>query len=213
VADDQDGEDIAIVGMACVLPGADTPARFWSNIVNRVDCLSDIPTCWRADRYHPVDSDACLPVYTARGGYLGDLSRFNPAKYGVMPTGVDGAEPDQFLALRCAYEALADAGVPDLPLNRSKTGVILGRGVYINRGVLNLLMHGYGIDQLLEVLRRLEPGRGEDELALIRAELRRNLAPFTTEVVPGLMHCALAGRIANRLDLNGPTYTATASTR
>ncbi len=204
-------DDIAIVGMACVFPGADSPAGFWQNIVDRVDCISDDPTSWDAHRYCQPGTRALLPVYTPRGGYLGKLSRFNPAKYGVMPAGVDGAEPDQFLALRVAFAALADAGIPDRPLNRDRTGVILGRGVYINRGVLNLLMHGYALDQFLEVLRQLEPERSEDDLVRIRAELQRHLAPYTTEVVPGLMHCSMTGRIANRLNLNGPTYTVDAA--
>jgi acyl transferase domain-containing protein/phosphopantetheinyl transferase len=204
-------DDIAIVGMACVFPGADTPAGFWQNIVDRVDCISDDPTSWDAQHYCQLGNHPLLPVYTPRGGYLGELSRFNPAKYGVMPAGVDGAEPDQFLALRVAFAALADAGVPERPLNRERTGVILGRGVYINRGVLSLLMHGYALDQFLDVLRQLEPDRSEEDLIRIRAELQRHLAPYTTEVVPGLMHCSMTGRIANRLNLNGPVYTVDAA--
>jgi acyl transferase domain-containing protein/4'-phosphopantetheinyl transferase EntD len=204
-------EDIAIVGMACVFPGADTPSRFWQNIVDRVDCISDAPTCWNAESYCGPDSGALLPVYTPRGGYLGALSRFNPAKYGVMPSGIDGAEPDQYLALRVAFATLADAGIPERPLNRDRTGVILGRGVHVNRGVVSLLMHGYGLDQFVEILRQLEPERSAADLVRIRAELQHHLPPYTTETVPGLMPCAMTGRIANRLDLNGPTFTVDAA--
>src|SRR5262249_51594310 len=126
-------EDVAIVGMACVFPGADSLSRFWQNIVNKVDCVTDPPPGWRPERYCGADGRASEPVYTGKGGYLGDVCRFNPAKYGVVPSSLDGAEPDQFLALRCAHEALLDAGVAELPLNRAKTGIILGRGLYHNR--------------------------------------------------------------------------------
>jgi acyl transferase domain-containing protein len=204
-------EDIAIIGMACIVPRADTPWQFWQNIVNKVDGLSDPPRDSPADRYSRPDSAVAQPIYTGRGGYLGDVSRFNPIKYGIMPAGIDGAEPDQFLALRCAHEALTDAGSPGLPLQRDKTAVILGRGVYINRGVLSVLLHGFGIDQLIGVLRQLEPDRSEGDLAIIRQELKKNLPPFTPETIPGLMHCSMTGRIANRLDLNGPAYTLDAA--
>jgi acyl transferase domain-containing protein/phosphopantetheinyl transferase len=198
--------DIAIVGIACLFPGADTPARFWQNIVNRVDCVTNPPPGWRADHYLDP-SAASEPIYTAKGGYLGDLARFVPGAHGVMPSAIDGAEPDQFVALRCAAEALADAGA----INRERTGVILGRGLYHNRGTYTWVYHGVVVDQVIDLLRQLEPRRGEDELATIRAELKRNLPPFSAETVPGLAHCVMAGRIANRLDLKGPAYTLDAA--
>jgi acyl transferase domain-containing protein/phosphopantetheinyl transferase len=207
----QDHEDIAIVGMACIVPRADTPVQFWQNIVHKVDCLSDPPRDSLHDYYSRPDAPVSEPIYTGRGGYLGDMSRFNPIKYGIMPASIDGAEPDQFLALRCAQEALADAGVPNVPLNREKTAVMLGRGVYINRGVLSVLLHGFAIDQLIGVLHQLEPDRSDADLAVIRKELKRSLPPFTAETIPGLMHCSLTGRIANRLDLKGPSYTLDAA--
>ena len=37
------GEDIALVGMACVLPGPDTPEQYWHNIVHKVDCVTEPP--------------------------------------------------------------------------------------------------------------------------------------------------------------------------
>ncbi len=204
-------EDIAIVGMACLFPGADTPARFWQNIVDRVDCIGDPPPDWQPELFLPQAPDQPDRVYTGRGGYLGELCRFGPAKYGIMPNSVDGAEPDQFVAFRCAAEALADAGAAHLPLNREKTGVIVGRGIFLNRGLLTLIGHGFVLDQVIALLRQLDPGRGEDELARLRAELKRNLPPFHAETVPGLTHNVLAGRIANRLDLMGPSYTVDAA--
>ena len=66
-----------------------------------------------------------------------------------MPHSVDGGEPDQFLALKLAKAALADANYLDRPFNRDRTGVILGRGTYINRGYNTLLQHGQIIDQTL----------------------------------------------------------------
>jgi acyl transferase domain-containing protein/phosphopantetheinyl transferase len=205
-----EAEDIAIVGMACVFPGADTPARFWQNILDRVNQVGDPPAEWQADRYLAREGfPEGLP--TCKGGWLGDLCRFDPRKYGIMPAGVDGGEPDQFLAFRCAVEALTDAGFPELPLNRATTAVIVGRGTFFNRGETGERMHTYLVEQVVDLLRRLEPHRSERELALIRADLKGNLPPFTPEAIPGLAHCVLTGRIANRLDFGGPAYTLDAA--
>ncbi len=197
-------DDIAIVGMACFVPGADNVSRYWQNIVHKVDCVGDPSPDWQSELFGDE-------LYIRRGGFLGDLSRFNPIRYGIVPSSVEGGEPDQFLAFRCALDALDDAGLPEIPLNKEKTGVILGRGIFINRGLLTMISQGYMIDQFVGVLRQLEPGRGEDELQFIRDELSRAIPPFNAETVPGLTHNILAGRVANKLDLNGPAYTVDAA--
>ena len=200
-------DDIAIVGMACLFPGADGPAQFWHNIVGGVDSVTDPPADWQPELFFDPAGQRDDRVYTARGGYLGPQCRFEPTQYGVMPNSVEGSEPDQFVALQCTCEALADAGVPDIPINRERTGVIFGRGTFVNRGYLTLLYHGFIIDQVLEVIRRIDPDRSEQQLAALKAELRGNIPPLNAATVPGLCHSVLVGRIANRLDLHGPTFT------
>jgi len=203
----RDVEGIAIVGMACLFPGADSPARFWHNIINKMDYVKDPPADWQPELFLDTTGRRDDRVYTGRGGYLGSLCRFDPTKHGVMPSGIDGSEPDQFIALRCASEALADAGVPQIAINREKTGVIMGRGTYLNRGYVTLVQHGFIVDQVVDVIRQIDPDRSEEDFAVLKAELKRNMPPLNADTVPGLCHSVLVGRIANRLDLNGPTYT------
>ena len=57
--------------------------------------------------------------------------RLNPADFGIMPVAVEGALPEQFMALKVANDALVDAGFPEKPFNRDFTEVILGRGTFI----------------------------------------------------------------------------------
>lgn len=204
-------EDIAIVGMSCLFPGADSPARFWQNVVDKFDAIGDAPPDWQPELFYDPAGPAVDRSYTRRGGFLGDLCRFHPPKYGVPPSAVEGAEPDHFIALKCAYQAVADAGYPTLPLNRPKTGVILGRGLFVNRGWVAVFQRTVAVDQVLKVLGTLEPHRSQADLDTIRRELKKNLPPANTDTFPGLVHSALVGRIANRLDLQGPAYTVDAA--
>jgi len=107
--------DIAIVGMACIFPGAPNLEKYWENIVSKVDSISDPPSDWGADDVFDPDSTASDRVYCKRGGYLNELTQFDPLAYGVMPRAVDGGEPEHFLALRVAHEAIGDAGYLDRP--------------------------------------------------------------------------------------------------
>ncbi len=210
-------EDIAIVGMSCLFPGAGDTRAFWQNVVGAVDAITEAPADWWPDRYGrdaAIASGEGKPndrVYTTKGGFLGPLSRFKAARYGVMPSSVDGAEPDHFLALRCAFEALADAGIPDRPLHRKRTGVILARGLYVNRGTLSWVSHGWAVDQVMAVIARLHPELDGDTLAAIKGDVKAALPPFNAEIVPGLVNSVMCGRIANRLDLMGPAYTIDAA--
>ncbi len=137
------GNAVAIVGMACIFPGAPDLKAFWENIVNKVDAISDPPEDWGGEFSYDPHSTANNRIYCKRGGYLGDLARFDPLEFGIMPKAVDGSEPEHFLALRVAYEAMKDAGFPDIPINRERTEVILGRGTYVNRALMNLHQHGF----------------------------------------------------------------------
>ena len=203
--------DVAIVGMACIFPGAANVSEYWQNILSKVDAVGDPPDDWDADRYYEPGSTANDRVYCKRGGWLRDLARFDPLAHGVMPTSVDGGEPDQFLALEVAHRALVDAAVLDRDIDRSRVGVIIGRGTYINRAFTSVVQHGVMVDQVLRILRQLHPEHTEAELQALKRDLKASLPPFNADMAPGLVPNVMSGRIANRLDLNGPNYTIDAA--
>ncbi|HSO23524.1 MAG TPA: polyketide synthase [Chondromyces sp.] len=205
--------DVAIVGMSCLFPGAPDLATYWDNVIGGVSAISDPPPgSWDPAIFFDPDSAANDRVYCARGGFLGDLTRFEPAKYGVMPSAAAGGEPDQWLALKLAVDALADAGYDEVPAEvRRNTGVILGKGTYLNRGNFSVVQHGMVVDQTMALLSSLCPHLDGDALAEVRGELKSQLPPFNPDTVPGLVPNIIAGRIANRLDLMGPTYTVDAA--
>ncbi len=200
--------DIAITGMACLFPGAPDIETFWQNILSRVDSVTDPPPeAPDSDFFYDPDSTANDRVYCKKGGYLGDLARFDPLEHGVMPLAVQGGEPDQWLALKVAREALKDAGYGEEIPERDRTGVILGKGTYLNRGNLSVVQHGKMVDQTIEILKVLHPELTTEDHALLRSEFKKRLPPLNPDTVPGLIPNIIAGRIANRLDLKGPSYT------
>ena len=189
---------IAIVGMACLFPRAAGLRAFWENILLGIDAIGDPPPDWGGMR--PSPSTRRTPTDCIRSGveYLGDLARFDPVAFGVMPRAVDGAEPEHFLALRVAHEALADAGYLERAFDRERTAVILGRGTYVNRGYGTVFQHAVAVDQVVELLRTLHPEHSGEELARLRQELRAGLPPFNAETAPGLAERDVAG--ASRTD-------------
>ncbi|MGH4001603.1 MAG: polyketide synthase, partial [Pseudonocardiaceae bacterium] len=188
--------DIAIVGVAGVFPQAPDVATFWQNILDKVDAVTE----------RDAGSD-----HSDRGGFLHGLARFDSADHGVLPRSIDGADPEHFVALRLAREALADAGYLDRPFPRERTAVILGRANYGSRGYGTLFQHAVVVDQVIRLLATLHPEHSAAELAGIEQQLRASLPPFDADTAPGLVPNVMCGRIANRLDLMGSAYVVDAA--
>lgn len=196
-----DLESIAIIGMACVFPKAPNLQAFWRNIVNGVDAIGEPSSQWEAERYLKSGR-----IKTSYGGYLRDLYRFNPREFGIMPSSLDGGEPDQFMALRVARDALQDAGYLTSGYDHSDTGIVLGHSTYLHRGQGTLIQNHIVLDQTIELLQASCPFISEEKLTEIRALLESKLPKSNSDIAPGLVPNVMTGRIANRLNFKGPNY-------
>jgi acyl transferase domain-containing protein/phosphopantetheinyl transferase (holo-ACP synthase) len=197
---------IAIIGMACIFPQAPDLAGFWRNILGGLDAVGEPQNEWEAQRY--LDSGR---INTQHGGYLNDLYRFDPREFGIMPNSVDGGEPDQFIALKVAFDALQDAGYSGEGVDHRDTGIILGHSTYLHRGQVSHIQNHIVLDQTLELLKAARPSLGEDDLTRLRTALQKQLPPSNTDIAPGLVPNVMTGRIANRLNLRGPNYIVDAA--
>ncbi|HEV2637464.1 MAG TPA: SDR family NAD(P)-dependent oxidoreductase [Actinocrinis sp.] len=121
-----DGEiAIAVVGLACRLPGAPDPAAFWGLLRDGSDAVGRLPAGRWADGW-----DRGLDERTAetvrRGGFLDRVDRFDAGFFGISPREAAAVDPQQRLVLELAWEALEDAGWPAGRLADSRTGVFVG---------------------------------------------------------------------------------------
>ncbi|MEM0964105.1 MAG: polyketide synthase, partial [Bacteroidota bacterium] len=209
MADPRDG--IAIVGMAAVFPGAPTLTAFWDNIRDGVDAITDAPAHRWDPVYYDPDSDGAARFYCRRGGFIDDVSTFDPLAYGVMPSAAEGIEPDQLLSLDAAAAALRDAGYPGEVPSPDRTGVVLGRGGYITAGMARVDQYVRTAEQLARSLRQLVPELDEDRIDAVKRSFRDALGPVRADHAIGLVPNLAASRIANRFDFRGPAYTLDAA--
>ncbi|NEA99076.1 type I polyketide synthase [Streptomyces sp. SID13726] len=108
-------QPLAVIGMACRLPGASGPAEFWTLLRDGTDAIGAPP----ADRPLP---DGCPPY----GGYLDRVDAFDEAFFRISPREAAVMDPQQRLVLELGWEALEDAGLPAGLLRHTSTGVFLG---------------------------------------------------------------------------------------
>ncbi len=190
---------IAIVGMACLLPGATHWQTYWENILNKSDAVSEVPhDRWDWKRYFDPDQSARDKIYSRWGGFIQEIP-FNPLDYGMPPNAVTSIEPLQLLMLEVVRAGLADAGYRERPFPRERTSVIVGAG-----GGLGDLGYLYGFRAYLPHF--LDPSSSD-----VIARLSEALPEWTEDSFPGILLNVVAGRIANRFDLGGPNFTVDAA--
>ena len=120
-------EPIAIVGMACRLPGAPDTDAFWRLLHGGVDAISEIPRDrWDVDALYDPDPEAPGRIATRWGGFLPSIDGFDAAFFGISPREATSMDPQQRLLLEVAWEALEDAGQSPDRLAGTATGVFVG---------------------------------------------------------------------------------------
>jgi acyl transferase domain-containing protein/acyl carrier protein len=122
-------EPIAIVGLGCRFPGADGPEAMWRLLHDGVDAVTTVPPDrWDVEAYLDPDPEAPGKMYTAAGGFLGDVAGFDPRFFGISPREAVSVDPQQRLVLEVAWEALEHAALAPDRLVGSRTGVFVGIG-------------------------------------------------------------------------------------
>lgn len=122
-------EPIAIVGRACVLPGATHPSALWDAVSQGRDLVTDAPEGrWGVPLSAALvgaDGDATDRAWSQRGGYVRDFERvWNPKGFAIPAASFSGLDPVALWSVHTAREAWRDAALPESA--RARCGAIFG---------------------------------------------------------------------------------------
>ncbi|WP_432817446.1 SDR family NAD(P)-dependent oxidoreductase [Sulfitobacter sp. JB4-11] len=196
---DGPGARIAITGIGTIMPKAPDVQTYWTNILDKVDAISEVPARrWDWRRYFDEDRDAPDKAYSKWGGFVDELP-FDPIRYGIPPNSMPNIEPLQLLALEVVREALESAGYKDGHIEnaalRQRTSVIIGVG-----GGAAPLGQKYAVRTSLNALM--------GEISQVAGD---RLPDWSEDSFPGILLNVIAGRVANRFDLGGVNFTVDAA--
>ncbi|HYR59165.1 MAG TPA: polyketide synthase, partial [Chthoniobacteraceae bacterium] len=102
-------EQIAIIGMDCRFPGANTPGEYWRNLRDGVESIRFFtPDELAAAGFDPAVLEN--PSFVPAGSLIEGAGLFDASFFGINPREAESMDPQQRIFLECAWHALENAG-------------------------------------------------------------------------------------------------------
>ena len=98
-------DKIAVIGMACRLPGAKNTNEYWKNLIEGRDTIkhfSDEELSRYEVNYDELKNN---PDYVRARGVLEDIDKFDAGFFGMTPKEAAGTDPQHRIWLEIVWEA------------------------------------------------------------------------------------------------------------
>lgn len=203
---------IAVVGMACVYPDANSPAEMWCNVLAQRRAFRRIPPGrLRVENFFSEDRHAEDSIYATQAAVIANYE-FNRDAFRIAEDTYHSTDLTHWLALDVATRALADAGFPGGEgLPRKTTGVLLGNtltGEFSRANVLRLRWHYVrATAERAWKASGLPETRREAFFSQYETHFKAPFPPVNSDTLAGGLSNTIAGRICNYYDLKGGGYT------
>ncbi|MEI7543766.1 MAG: sulfolipid-1 biosynthesis phthioceranic/hydroxyphthioceranic acid synthase [Mycobacteriaceae bacterium] len=119
---------IAVVGMACRLPGGiDSPHKLWQALLRGDDLVTEVPADrWDADELYDPESGVPGRSVSKWGAFLDDVTGFDPDFFGINEREAIAMDPQHRVLLETCWEAVEQAGRTPASMSGTSTGVFIG---------------------------------------------------------------------------------------
>lgn len=119
---------VAVIGMACRLPGGiDSPQGLWQALLRGDDFVGEIPDDrWDADLFYDPEPGVPGRSVTRWGAFLDDVGGFDCDFFGMTEREAIAVDPQHRLLLETSWDAVEHAGLAPASLAQTQTGVFVG---------------------------------------------------------------------------------------
>ncbi len=196
-------DKIAIIGMSCLFPGAESPDQLIRNLQNEKDSLSTVGKeriQADPDYFYTQKKGVADTFYNTRGGYITDF-QFDPKGFAVPEKELLQSDDLCKWSLYVAREAIKDAGYESHKEKLARCGIVLGNLSFPTKQSNRLFLPLYHRTIDAAVAKRLGPDA--PEIALDASEDRRFADGRMTDRPPFL--------ISRALSLSGPVFSLDAA--
>ncbi|OBJ55156.1 polyketide synthase [Mycobacterium asiaticum] len=119
---------VAVIGMACRLPGGiDSPEQLWEALLRGDDFVTEVPSHrWDVEEFYDPEPGVPGRTVCKWGAFLEDVADFDPEFFGITEREATEMDPQHRLLLQTAWEAMEHGGLTQEALTKVQTGVFVG---------------------------------------------------------------------------------------
>ncbi len=118
-------EPIAIIGMACRMPGAESVSEFWQLLSSGQDAVQEVTEHRKSLGLQFDENDIHFSAVN-RIGLIKDVDGFDNEFFAMSKHESDYLCPQQRMLLECSWHALEHAGILPAALSESDTSIFIG---------------------------------------------------------------------------------------
>ncbi|MGH3912458.1 MAG: beta-ketoacyl synthase N-terminal-like domain-containing protein, partial [Pseudonocardiaceae bacterium] len=124
IAPPEPARPIAIIGMSCRLPGANSIVEFWELLLREENQVCDVPAeRFDVGTWHHPQPRTPGRMSSRRGSFIDDIAGFDADYFDISAHEAVRMHPQQRVLLETAHDAIEDAGIPLDQLAGTSTGV------------------------------------------------------------------------------------------
>ncbi len=119
---------IAVIGMACRLPGGiNSPHKLWEALLRGDDMVTEVPAeRWDADELYDPESGVQGRSVSKWGAFIDDVTGFDPDFFGINEREATAMDPQHRVLLETCWEAVEQSGRTPASMSGTSTGVFIG---------------------------------------------------------------------------------------
>lgn len=201
---------IAIIGISCHYPGAETLLQLWENILSRRQQFRSPPNIrLPLSDYYDSDPKTSDKTYGSRMAVI-DGFEFDWVKHRIPKKTIESSDIVHWLALDTAEKALEDAGYSRETVPTELAGVILGNTLTGEQTRAETMRLRWPF--VRKTLRAAAQAKGlpqattETLVETMEKFYKSVFAPITEDSLAGGLANTIAGRICNFFNLDGGGY-------
>ncbi len=205
-------DEIAVIGMGCVLPDAGSPEELWKNILDKKYSITRIDEKRLSSEYYfSEDRKAEGKAYSRIAGQVSNF-KFDYRRFGFTSEEAGGLSRSQQMILESAARAADDAGLSKDSIPGNRSAVVIG--TCLSSELMNDLLLKYNYPEIKYYIEQIEEFKSLDAKTKksLLEELKKAVSQgHTAESPEGAMNHMEASRIAEYLGIKGPNYTVDAA--
>jgi len=120
-------QSIAIIGLSCRFPQANTPQELWQLLFDGKSVIDKVPAeRWNIDDYFDPDKETPGKTNQNQGAFLKNIHHFDPYFFNVSPKEAIEMSPSQKVMMELSWELFESSTLKKNQFYGSRTGVFVG---------------------------------------------------------------------------------------